>query len=172
MEAQLRRGTQVRVAMGLPEFEPKKIPLKVEHERKIYAANINGQRLQFGAVAVGNPHAVIEVEDVKLAEIADVGSAVQQSRLFPEGVNVGFVQILSQTEIRLRVFERGVGETPACGTGACGAVAVCHRWQLIEDRVKVELPGGKLTIEWDGGIAEGIWMTGPAEHVFTGEINL
>ena len=172
VEAQMQTGSLVRVSMGPPEFEPKKIPLKAEKEREVYTMLVNGERMRFGAVSVGNPHAVIKVDDVDFAKISEVGSAVQRSRLFPEGVNVGFAQIVSPTEIHLRVFERGAGETPACGTGACGAVAVCRKWRLIEDRVNVELPGGKLTIEWDDETADSIWMTGPAEHVFTGEINL
>ena len=122
-------------------------------------------------MSMGNPHAVLEVPDVDAAPVAALGAAFQASERFPESVNVGFMQVLDAANVRLRVFERGAGETQACGTGACAAVAVGRRWQRLSSRVQVTMPGGALTIDWEGPGAR-LWMTGPAVNVFQGRIDL
>ncbi len=162
----------VRVDMGSPRFAPKAIPLAVADAAPSYRASIEGMVYEFGAVSVGNPHAVFRVPDVEQAPVARLGAALQQSALFPARVNAGFMQVIAPDHIRLRVFERGVGETSACGTGACAAVAVGRRWGLLAASVTVELRGGRLRIEWDGESAHSLWMTGPATYVFQGIIDL
>ena len=160
-------GGHVRVEMGVPEFTPARIPLAVTGEAQRYTLEFNGGSYVFGAVSLGNPHAVFEVQDIATAPVATLGPFLQQHPLFPARVNVGFMQIVAPHEIHLRVHERGVGETPACGTGACGAVAVGRRWGRLGERVKVCLPGGELDIAW-AGEGEMLYMTGPATHVFEG----
>ena len=125
----------------------------------------------FGAVSMGNPHAVFPVADLDHAPVVELGSRLQDDPLFPQRVNVGFMQIVDAGRIRLRVFERGAGETPACGTGACGAVAIGRLWGELSSRVVVELTGGELVIEWDGPDSR-LWMRGPAVTVFEGTIEL
>jgi diaminopimelate epimerase len=159
------------IDMGLPEFAPAKIPLAgFEREQDEYALELGGETLRFGAVSMGNPHAVIEVDAVDLAPVGHVGPKLQHSHAFPESVNVGFAQVLAPDRIRLRVYERGAGETLACGSGACAAVAVLARRGRIDaaNGVAVSLPGGELRIHYDpdgGGIA----MSGPAAFVYEGE---
>ena len=154
--------------LGVPEFRPARIPFKSECEQAEYAANLAGQPLCFGAVAMGNPHALIVVDDITGAPVAQLGAALQASGLFPEGVNVGFAQIIARDHIRLRVYERGAGETLACGSGACAAVAILLRQGRIDRTVRVELPGGMLEIAWPADDAP-VRMTGPAAFVFEGE---
>jgi diaminopimelate epimerase len=120
---------------------------------------------------MGNPHAVLLVPDVSSAAVATLGPALEAHRRFPQRVNVGFMQIVSPTQIRLRVFERGVGETQACGTGACAAVAIGHKRGLLAETVSVSLPGGELSIRWRGP-GEHLWMTGPAVKVFSGQVEI
>ena len=160
-------GGDVQVEMGVPEFAPARIPLAVPDEADRYTLEFNGAPCAFGAVSMGNPHAVFEVPEVAAAPVSTLGAFLQQHPLFPARVNVGFMQVVTPGEIHLRVHERGVGETPACGTGACGAVAVGRRWGRLGERVRVHLPGGTLDITWAG---EGhmLYMTGPATHVFEG----
>ncbi|MEX2482506.1 MAG: diaminopimelate epimerase [Gammaproteobacteria bacterium] len=165
-------GSDVRVDMGVPRFEPAAIPLAVDREQAHYTASIGTETIRFGAVSMGNPHAVIEVPAVADAEVARLGPAVQGSGLFPAGVNVGFMETVSAEAIRLRVFERGAGETRACGTGACAAVALGRRWGKLAAQVTVDLPGGRLLIEWDGQPGQALWMTGPTTFVFEGTIDL
>ena len=160
------------VGMGAPRFAPAEIPLVgFAHPQDDYVVQLaNGERiehLRFGAVSMGNPHAVIEVADVDTADVARIGPALQRHAAFPASVNVGFAQVLSPGHIRLRVFERGVGETLACGSGACAAVAVlAARGRVDGDReVMVDLPGGRLRIRHDRH-AETISMGGPAAFVF------
>lgn len=163
---------RVRVDMGRPRFSPPEIPLKATDELSRYALEIDAQPIEFGAVSMGNPHAVIAVEDVAVAPVASVGWKLQHSDWFPQAVNVGFMQIISRTSIRLRVYERGAGETLACGTGACAAVAIGRRWGLLDSAVAVELSGGVLQIDWDGELQDPIRMTGPATYVYEGTIEL
>ena len=160
------------IDMGAPRFAPADIPLAgVDGERDEYALQIDGDTLRFGAASMGNPHAVIEVADVDAAEVARIGPAVQASAMFPDSANVGFAQVLAPDRIRLRVFERGVGETLACGSGACAAVAVLARRGRVQADagVAVELPGGTLRIRQDAA-ANTVFMAGPAAFVFEGTL--
>lgn len=167
----LHGDASVAVDMGEPAFEPAALPLAQDARATHYEVEFDGSVHRFGAVSMGNPHAVFAVGDVTQAPVATLGAFLQQHPLFPERVNVGFMQVLSRERIRLRVFERGAGETPACGTGACGAVAVGRSWGLLDAKVVVELTGGELTIEW-GGPGTRLWMRGPAVSVFEGTIEL
>jgi len=162
---------QVRVNMGKPNFTPASLPFSAEPEQRVYELSVGGECLSIGAVSMGNPHAVLQVEDVTRAPVERLGPQLESHPLFPERVNVGFMQVLDKGAIRLRVYERGAAETLACGTGACAAVAVGHRWGLLADEVRVSLPGGDLTIRW-GGEGEDLWMVGPATSVFEGIIEL
>jgi diaminopimelate epimerase len=159
-----------RVEMGVPMFAPPMaIPLHgFDAAQDDYRVDIDGMPVHFGAVSMGNPHAVIEVDDVQAAPVATLGPALQRHAAFPESVNVGFVEIASRKYIKLRVFERGVGETLACGSGACAAAAVLMRRGRIDREVMVELPGGTLSIAWPDDSAQ-IAMAGPAAFVFEGE---
>lgn len=162
---------QVTVDMGVPRFAPDALPFVVEVEQARYILAVNGNEVEIGAVSMGNPHAVLAVEDVATAPVAVLGPRLESHPRFPRRVNVGFMQVVSRRQLRLRVFERGVGETQACGTGACAAMAVAHLWGMVDDAVTVELPGGNLGIQWPGGEAP-LLMTGPAETVFEGTITL
>jgi len=162
---------QVTVNMGAPRFEPADIPFEAETRAAQYALALGETSLEIGAVSMGNPHAVIRVDDVDMAPVAEWGPRVEVHPRFAERTNVGFMQPVSRRQIRLRVFERGTGETQACGTGACAAAVVAHQWGLVDDEVAVDLPGGRLLIRWAGGDAP-VFMTGPAETVFEGSITL
>ena len=161
----------VEVEMTVPDFAPERIPLLVESEAPSYALSVDGVRVEFGAVSMGNPHAVLEVDDVERAEVSVLGPAVQACDRFPEGVNVGFMQAIGPGHIRLRVYERGVGETLACGSGACAAVAIGCRQQRLDAEVEVDLPGGRLHVEWSGP-GNPVSMRGPAAMAFRGRIEL
>jgi diaminopimelate epimerase len=158
---------RVRAGMGAPSFAPVDVPLLLASADP-YRLRVDGHEVLFGAVSMGNPHAVIEVADVATAPVTTLGPVLATDRHFPQGCNVGFVQIVARDRVRLRVCERGVGETLACGTGACAAVAVLRRRGKVEANVAVELPGGTLQIDWPGEGHE-LAMTGPAEFVFEGE---
>jgi len=162
-------SNQVTVDMGVPRFEPGSVPLVGVEMADRYSINKDGDAIEFFAVSMGNPHAVIQVEDVTTAPVSLVGPMLESHPMFPERTNVGFMQINSPSEIALRVFERGVGETLACGSGACAAVACGVQAGLLEQTVSVSLPGGRLTINWSGGDSS-VLMTGPTEVVFEGEI--
>jgi diaminopimelate epimerase len=161
----------VEVDMGEPDFEPAALPMRVPARAARYTLAHAGREFVFGAVSMGNPHAVFPVPDLASAPVAELGARLQQDPLFPQRVNAGFMQIVDAARIRLRVYERGAGETPACGTGACGAVAVGRLWGALASRVVVELTGGELTISWDGPGSR-LWMRGPAVAVFEGVIEL
>lgn len=160
---------QVRVDMGPPILEPARIPFLADRQALTYPLEIEGETLEIGAVSMGNPHAVLLVEDTRLAPVARLGPRIERHPRFPTRVNAGFMQILAPDRIRLRVHERGVGETLACGTGACAAVVTGRLRGLLGPRVQVSLPGGDLVIEWPGA-PHPVLMTGPAEPVFEGEI--
>jgi len=168
---------QVQVNMGLPNFSPQSLPFNFAVEQDIYSIDIDLGRSQMdsvniGAVSVGNPHAVLIVDDIEHAPVSEWGEKIESHSLFPERVNVGFAQIVSDSQINLRVYERGAAETLACGTGACAAMVVLKKRQLLQsDVVTVSLPGGDLIIEWNGNIDSPIMMTGPAESVFDGVID-
>lgn len=169
LELERRADGQVTVNMGAPRFEPRDIPFRADARQTRYVREVDGQRIEFGAVSMGNPHLVMEVADVGSAAVGTLGPRLEPHADFPERVNVGFVQIVSRDRVRLRVYERGAGETLACGSGACAAVAVARLWDRVDARVTVEVRGGELIIEW-AGEGEPVLMTGPAETVFKGEL--
>jgi diaminopimelate epimerase len=161
---------QVKVDMGRPVFEPSKIPFAAESQANKYALSMSTQQtVEIGAVSMGNPHAVTLVEDIDTADVDTLGPQIESHEKFPNRVNAGFMQTVSADHINLRVYERGAGETLACGTGACAAVVTGIQWGLLNREVKVVLPGGELIIAWPDEDSS-VWMTGPALHVFDGEI--
>lgn len=160
---------QVTVDMGVPEFAPWKIPFNADTRLDEYALDVSGEVLKIGAVSLGNPHAVTIVENVDRTDVDKLGREIEHHALFPNRVNAGFMQIINNAHIRLRVFERGAGETLACGTGACAAVVIGHLQGHLAEEVEVELPGGSLLIRWQGE-ASPVMMTGPATTVFEGKI--
>ena len=161
---------RVRADMGVPRFAPAQIPLRMVASDPYWLV-INDCDVEFGAVSMGNPHALIEVADAASAPLDSIGAALSTNACFPQGCNVGFAQVVDRTHVRLRVWERGAGATLACGSGACAAVAVLRRRGKLDADVNVALPGGELQIRWDGD-DQAVWMTGPAQFVFEGEIQL
>ncbi|HCH4004874.1 TPA: diaminopimelate epimerase [Vibrio parahaemolyticus] len=161
---------EVMVNMGVPEFEPNKIPFKAKQKEKTYIMRAGDKTLFCGAVSMGNPHVVTVVDDVDTADVDTLGPLLESHERFPERVNAGFMQVVSRDHIRLRVYERGAGETQACGSGACGAVAVGILQGLLDESVKVSLPGGELHISWQGP-GKPLFMSGPATHVFDGQLS-
>ncbi|CAE6886058.1 6- diaminoheptanedioate (L [Vibrio sp. B1REV9] len=161
---------EVTVNMGIPEFEPSKIPFKAKQKEKTYIMRAGEKTLFCGAVSMGNPHVVTVVDDVDAADVETLGPLLESHERFPERVNAGFMQVVNRGHIRLRVYERGTGETQACGSGACGAVAVGIVQGLLDEDVKVSLPGGELRISWQGP-GKPLFMTGPATHVFDGQLS-
>ena len=161
---------EFEVEMGAPKFEPAAVPILLEAENGRYALDSDWGRLEFGAVSLGNPHALIEVNDIDDGEIPAIGAFVGAHDAFPEGCNVGFAQLVDPGQIRLRVVERGAGETLACGSGACAAMAILRRSGQLESVVDVMLPGGRLVIEWPGD-RQAMLMKGPASYVFRGTMN-
>ena len=166
---------EVTVDMGSPDFEPANIPFQTDQEAQLYTLSIElagiSRDLEFVALSMGNPHAVISVEDLANTAVKDIGEAVGKHPDFPEGVNVGFMQILSHNEINLRVYERGAGETLACGTGACAAVAAGRLLEQLDNKVKVNLTGGQLTVSWQRSESP-VLITGPATTVYEGTIEI
>jgi diaminopimelate epimerase len=167
----LNQDGLVTVNMGVPRHAPEEIPLQADQEAKFYTLLINGTEKAFGAVSMGNPHAVIQVNDIKTAPVKEIGELLESHAIFPERANIGFMQVLDRNHIKLRVYERGAGETLACGSGACAAVVVGMEQNLLDQDVVVELPGGILNIKWLGR-GEPVLMTGAAESVFDGIVNL
>ncbi len=169
---QLHEDGQVKVDMGSPRFAPQDIPFLADRESESYAIELeDGTVVALAAVSMGNPHAVVRVADVRSAPVPTLGPRLEGHPRFPRRANVGFMEVVDRTHIRLRVYERGVGETLACGTGACAAAVVGRRQGLLAEEVVVDLPGGRLRLRWEGGEAP-VWMTGPATHVFDGRIDL
>ena len=166
-----REDGQVTVNMGVPKFDPKDIPLSADSLKERYVIALPSQDVEIGALSMGNPHAVLLVDDVAQAPVLTWGPLLEHHERFPRRTNVGFMQIVDTLNIKLRVFERGVGETQACGTGACAAVVVGRKWGLLQQQVNVNLPGGQLVVQW-AGEGEPVWMTGPAESVFEGRISI
>jgi diaminopimelate epimerase len=171
VSSRLESSKQISVDMGVPRLEPIDIPFLAPRRAATYSLTVGGEAVTIGAVSMGNPHAVLKVDDTSTAPVSTLGPLIQKHPDFPHGANVGFMQVLDAQHIRLRVFERGAGETPACGTGACAAVVSGHEQGLLQDTVEVQLPGGRLQVAW-GGEACRVWMTGPAVRVFDGEIEL
>ena len=167
----LEADGRVTVDMGVPELEPARIPFRAPARAPTYALEVAGVVRDIGAVSMGNPHAVQVVADTEGAPVATEGPAIEAHPRFPERVNAGFMQVLDRHAIRLRVYERGSGETLACGTGACAAVVSGILRGLLDSPVRVETRGGKLSVAW-AGEGSPVFMTGPAETVFEGEIEL
>jgi diaminopimelate epimerase len=167
----LENNGEVTVNMGPPRFEPAALPFKAATPALSYDIEVEGERVPIGAVSMGNPHAVLIVNNVDTAPVAWLGPRIERHERFPRRVNVGFMQIVDRAHFRLRVFERGVGETLACGTGACAAMAVGRSRGLLDGTARAELPGGTLTIHWNQG-EDPVMMTGPATTVFEGHIEL
>jgi diaminopimelate epimerase len=171
MTLQITDNGEVCVNMGVPRLVPAEIPFAADAQSLTYELSVDGQTLEISAVSMGNPHAVTLVDNVATAPVAELGPLVERHTRFPQRVNAGFMQVVSTREINLRVFERGVGETLACGTGACAAVVAGQLRQLIGKDVKVNLPGGSLHISWDGP-GQPVMMTGPATTVFHGQVKI
>jgi diaminopimelate epimerase len=162
---------QVTVDMGRPRFEPEEIPFVADRRQATYSLEVGGATVEISALSMGNPHAVQLVADVDSAPVAEQGPLIEAHARFPNRVNAGFVQVLARDHIRLRVYERGAGETLACGTGACAAAVAGIQRGLLDSLVRVSTRGGDLVVRWEG---EGrpVWMTGPAQTVFEGEIEI
>jgi diaminopimelate epimerase len=171
VDARLRADGLVAVAMGIPDFSPASLPFDAPAAAPSYSLDTAVGPVEIGAVSIGNPHAVIRVARVDEAPVDSVGPAVENHARFPRRVNVGFVEIVAPDHVRLRVYERGAGETQACGTGACAAVAVGRRHGPLAEEVNVDVPGGRLVVRWPGP-GEPIWLIGPAEAAYEGQVEV
>jgi len=177
VHARIRDDGLVSVDMGVPNFDPRALPMNAPDgagaaaEAPTYSLKVDGADVEIGAVSMGNPHVVLQVSDVKTAPVARFGPTIEHHPRFPKRTNVGFMQIVNRGRLRLRVFERGAGETLACGTGACAAAAVGRRRGLLDEEVRVEQPGGTAMFSW-AAAGEPVWLTGPATTVFTGSIDI
>ena len=169
LRLRLEDDGQVTVDMGMPRLEPAEIPFDAPAREESYRLEVDGTRLEIAALSLGNPHAVVLVDDIDTAPVAELGPAIERHPRFPRRVNAGFMQIIDQETIRVRVYERGAGETLACGSGACAAMVAGRLWDRLTTRVKVILAGGELVVSWVG---EGspVLMTGPATSVYEGQI--
>ena len=170
VKANITADGLVSVGMGVPAIEPAALPFVTTQTSAPYRAQAAGQNVEFGVVAMGNPHAVLLVDDIDNADVATLGPALERHECFPNRANIGFMQILSNSHIKLRVFERGVGETQACGTGACAAAAAGQLAGLLGKKVTVSLPGGDAQVHWNGPGSE-IYLTGEAIAVFEGQLS-
>lgn len=168
---QVEKDGQVTVNMGAPILSPKSIPFVADKQKDQYDITLSKSIISLGAVSMGNPHAVIIIEDIQTAAVETLGPLLQQSHYFPNQANIGFMQVINRNHIKLRVYERGSGETLACGTGACAAVVVGQLQGMLDNEVKVTLLGGDLFIRWAGG-EHPVMMTGPTATVFTGSITI
>lgn len=171
MEVTTKAKNLVTANMGEPIFTPADIPFSSQQQDKLYTIEAESKNFEIAALSIGNPHAVIQVDDIDTTAVEDIGPLIQGHDQFPESVNVGFMQIIDRQNIKLRVYERGVGETQACGSGACAAAVAAIQQDLVDSMVNLELLGGELCIEWLGE-GEPILMTGPAKTVFHGKIKL
>lgn len=170
VEPELGANGWVRVNMGQPKFIPEQIPFQAEKAQDLYPLQLKDAEISIDVVNMGNPHAVTLVDNVLTADVATIGPQIESHERFPERVNAGFLQVISRNKARLRVYERGVGETLACGTGACAAVVSGIRRGLLDNNVDIELAGGMLNIAWTEG--EPVWMTGPTATVYEGRFDL
>jgi diaminopimelate epimerase len=168
---QIQADGQVTVDMGVPVLEPAQIPFISAQRQTLYTLETHTTSVALAAVSMGNPHAVLQVPDVESAPVSTLGAALESHPAFPKRVNVGFMQVIGRDHIRLRVFERGCGETQACGTGACAAVVAGRLQGLLDEQVTVSLPGGDLQIRWQGE-GQPVRMTGPTATVFRGTLTL
>ncbi|MDE2022913.1 MAG: diaminopimelate epimerase [Gammaproteobacteria bacterium] len=161
----------VRVNMGVPEFEPTRIPFEARERALTYELDVDGRNYEIGVVSMGNPHAILDLPDVDIAPVAELGPRIERHPRFPQRVNVNFAQWLDRTHVKLRVFERGTGETLACGSGACATTAWGRLAGWLDESVEVALRGGRLVISWPGE-GQPMWMRGPANRVYDGTIEL
>jgi len=164
-------GGIVSINLGVPDFRPAALPFAADAPADSYRLELDSGPVEFGVVSMGNPHAVIGVDSVDSARVGIIGSELAAHPAFADSVNVGFAEQLSPTRIRLRVFERGIGETLACGTGAAAAVAIGRRRGALQANVAVQLPGGELSVEWQGEGAD-LWQTGATTKVYEGLIEI
>lgn len=164
-------GDSVRVNLGVPSFNPAALPFVGQAEADRYTLDVGDLPVEFGAVSLGNPHVVVPVDSVEHAAIGILGPGLEGHPAFPQRTNVGFMETVDERNLRLRVYERGVGETRACGTGAAAAMAVARRWQLVGPQVRVQLPGGSLEVNWPVD-DQPLWLSGPATKVFEGTLEL
>ncbi|WP_070885926.1 diaminopimelate epimerase [Pseudomonas argentinensis] len=171
IELNVRADGLITVDMGAPRLAPEQIPFQADAEALSYAVDVDGQRHELAAVSMGNPHAVLRVDAVDNAPVHELGAKLEHHPRFAQRVNVGFLQVLDRQRGRLRVWERGAGETQACGTGACAAAVAAIRQGWMDSPVQLELPGGKLHIEW-AGPGQPVMMTGPAVRVYEGQVRL
>jgi len=171
VDARINPDGSVSVSMGRPEFEPARIPFVARSKADRYRLEVGGRELDVAVVSMGNPHCVLEVDDVTAAPVDTLGPVIERHARFPERTNVGFRRVIDRAHIELRVFERGVGETLACGTGACAAVVTGQRAGLLDAEVLAGLPGGEVMVSWRGD-DEPVWLTGNAEVVSEGSIDL
>ncbi len=171
LELSLAEDGRIFAGLAPPQFAPEAIPFLAEQTHRQYSIEVQGQVLSIGAVSMGNPHAVLIVDDTQGAPVQVLGPLLEAHERFPARANVSFMQVLSRSEIQLRVYERGVGETEACGSGACAAVVHGIQTGLLDSAVTVHLPGGKLSVNWEGG-EERVWLGGPTSTVFEGTIHI
>jgi len=171
MTMHLEANKLVRVDMGIPQLDPAQIPFQAEGPAARYDIDVAGETYQVAAVSMGNPHTLLQVDDVDTAPVETLGPALECHSRFPNRVNVGFMQIVDRNTIKLRVFERGVGETQACGSGACAAAVAAIQQELVDSSVTVQLSGGDLNIQWQGE-NKPLLMTGPAVSVFHGRVRI
>ncbi len=171
LKLQLQTDGEVTVNMGIPEFLPQKVPFEAKTQSSSYNLDIAGKKIKLSVVAIGNPHAIIEVDDIEKAPVETLGAEIERHQRFPNRVNAGFMQIVHKQEISLRVYERGVGETLACGSGACAAVVAGIMLKKLDNQVSVRLRGGRLKINW-AGAGSAVMMTGPATSVYEGHIEI
>ena len=169
IQLEIEDDWQVVVDMGAPGFEPGALPFDAQDEANVYQLDVAGETVEISAISLGNPHAVLLVDDVDTAPVERLGPAIERHSRFPQRTNVGFACPITRSKIRLRVWERGVGETLACGSGACAAAVACHRLGRIDEEIEVELPGGIASVRWPG---QGpVFLRGPAVTVYRGEID-
>lgn len=171
IELDVRPDGQICVDMGPPRLEPADIPFQADTQALSYAVMVDGRQVELAAVSMGNPHAVLRVDNVDSAPVHELGPKLENHPRFPQRVNVGFLQVVDRQYARLRVWERGAGETQACGTGACAAAVAAIRQGWMDSPVQLDLPGGRLSIAW-AGPGQPVMMTGPAVRVFEGQIRL
>jgi len=167
----LTEDGRVFAGLGAPRFAPAEVPFQADETQDQYTLDVQGQSLSIGALSMGNPHAILIVDDCDAAPVSTLGPLLEAHTLFPERVNVGFMQVQSRGEVKLRVFERGVGETDACGSGACAAAVHGMKLGLLDEEVSVSLPGGKLSVSWPS-MGDRVWLGGPTATVFNGTVTL
>jgi len=171
IELDVRNDGQICVDMGPPRLVPAEIPFQAPTQALSYPLEVGGQTVELAAVSMGNPHAVIRVDDVNSAPVHELGPQIEHHPRFPQRVNVGFLQVIDRHRAQLRVWERGAGETQACGTGACAAAVAAISQGWMDSPLLIDLPGGRLSIEWKGP-GTPVMMTGPAVRVFEGQVRL